>query len=129
MLNIAIPKTSYQYTYQLKTTPEIRNFEIQFKNLSQFATHFGWTLYTYREYLRIKTELREKCKEAHNKNWEDKIKYISENNENSKEFWNKTKMLQGKNSTYTNYMKDKDRNKLYSDKEKCNLMEQTWRHI
>ena len=53
-MNISIPKTSYQYTYQLKTTPEIRNLEIQFKNLSQFAAHFGWTLYTYREYLREK---------------------------------------------------------------------------
>ncbi len=71
----AIPKSTHQYIYQLKTTPEIRNLEIQFKNLSLFATHFSWTFYTYREYLRIKTELREKCKKAYNKNWEDKIKY------------------------------------------------------
>ncbi len=61
-MDTAIPKSTHQYIYQLKTTPEIRHLEIQFKNLSQFATHFGWTFYTYREYLRIETELRENAK-------------------------------------------------------------------
>ncbi len=67
-MDIAIPKSSYQHIYQLKSRPEIKDLETQFKNLQQFATHFRWTPVTYREYLRIKTELREKCKEAYNKN-------------------------------------------------------------
>ncbi len=128
-MDIAIPKSSYQHIYQLKTTPEIKNLETQFKYLKEFATHFGWTPATYREYLRIKTELREKCKEAYNKNWEEKINDISINCKNSKQFWNKIKILKGKKTTYTNYMKDSEGRKYYSDKEKCNLMENTWKDV
>ena len=84
---------------------------------------------TYRNYQRIKTELRMRCKEPYNKNWEDKLNYISDNSKNSKDFWNKIKILKGKNTTYTNYMKDSDGNKYHSDKEKCNLMEKTWRNV
>ncbi len=39
---------------------------------------------TYREYKKIKTELRERCKQAYNKNWEDKINEVSINSKNSK---------------------------------------------
>ncbi len=31
----AIPKSNYKFIYQLKTTPEIRNLENQFKTLKQ----------------------------------------------------------------------------------------------
>ncbi len=85
-MDTAIPKTTHQFIYQLKSTPEIRNLESQFRNLKEFADFFGWTLQTYREYLRKRTELREVCKEAYHKNWEDKINYISENSKNSKKF-------------------------------------------
>ncbi len=128
-MDIAIPKSSYQHIYQLKSTPEIKDLETQFKNLKQFATHFGWTPVTYRKYFRIRTERREKCKEAYNKNWEDKISNISINCKNSKHFWNKIKILKGKKSTYTNYMKDTEGKKYYSNKEKCNLMETTWKDV
>ena len=104
-METAIPKTNYQYIYQLKTTPQIRDLENQFRILQQFATHFGWTQQSYREYLRIKTELRERCKEAYNKSWEDKINHISENTKDSKQFWNKIKLLKGKKTTYVNYMR------------------------
>ncbi len=88
-LDIAIPKATHQYIYQLKTTPEIKDLETQFKNLKQYATLHGWILQIYREYLGIKTELRERCKEAYNKNWKDKINHISENSKNNKQLWNK----------------------------------------
>ena len=100
-MDLAIPKSSYQYTYQLKITEEIKNLESQYKNLKEFSEHFGWTIVTYREQQRIKTELRERCKESYNKNWEDKIKDISGNSKNSKDFWNKIKILKGKNTTQT----------------------------
>ena len=67
----------------------------------------------------------ERCKEANNKNWEDKISYISDNSKNSKEFWSKIKTLKDKNTVNTNYMKDEVGNKHYTDKEKCSLMEKT----
>ncbi len=95
-MDVAIPKSSYQHIYQLKTTPEIKDLQTQFNNLKEFAKHFGWTPVTYREYLRIRTELREKCKEAYNKNWENKINNISINCKNSKKFWNKIRILKGK---------------------------------
>ncbi len=128
-MEVAIPKSNYQYTYQLKITDGIRNLETQYRNLKVNAEVFGWTIDTYREQLRIKTELRERCKEAYDKNWEDKIKDISENSKNSKDFWNKIKILKGKNTTRTNYLKDEEGKKYYSDKEKCNLMENTWKNV
>ena len=128
-MEVAIPKSNYQYTCQLKITEEIKNLESQYKILIEFAEHFGWTMETYRQQQRIKTELRERCKESYNKNWEDKIKYISENNKNSKDFWNKIKILKGKTTTQTNYLKDEEGNKYYSDKEKCHLMEKTWKNV
>ncbi len=48
---------------------------------------------------------------------------------NTKEFWNKINVLKGKNIIHTNYMKDKDGNKYYTDKEKCILMERTWQDV
>ncbi len=78
---------------------------------------------SYREYQRIKNKLKEHCKEADNKNWEDKIYYISDNSKHSKDFWNQIKILKGRNTTHVNYMKDQDGNKYYTDKEKCTLME------
>ena len=42
-MDVAIPKSSYQHICQLKTTPKIKDLETQFKNLKEFATHFGWT--------------------------------------------------------------------------------------
>lgn len=128
-MEVAIPKANYQYTYQLKITEEIKNLETQYKNLRAYAENFGWTIDTYREQHRIKTDLRERCKEAYDKNWEDKIKDISENSKNSKDFWNKIKTLKGKNTTQTNYLKDEEGNKYYSDKEKCQLMEKTWKNV
>ncbi len=32
-MDTAIPKSTYKFTYQLNTAPEIRNLETQFKNL------------------------------------------------------------------------------------------------
>ncbi len=60
-MNTAIPKASnkYIYLYQLKTTPQIRDLESQFKTLKELATHSGRTTHSYREYHRIKTEVRE----------------------------------------------------------------------
>lgn len=111
-MDSAIPKSSFQYTYQLKITDEIKDLENQFKMLREFADHFGWTNQSHSEYMRIKRELREACKESYNKNWEDKINQISENSKNSKQFWSKIKLLKGKNSTYANYMKDTEGKKI-----------------
>ena len=33
-MNIAIPKSNHQYVFQLKTTPEIKNLESQYKTLT-----------------------------------------------------------------------------------------------
>lgn len=90
---------------------------------------FGWTPDNYTEYLRIRQELKEKCKEAYNKNWEDSIDNIIEASKDSKTFWNKIKKLKGKDIIHTNYMKDEEGNKYYSDKEKCKLMENSWKDI
>ncbi len=43
-MEAAIPKSNYQYTYQLKVTEETKNLETQFKNLKEFSEHFGWTM-------------------------------------------------------------------------------------
>ncbi len=128
-METSIPKSTHKYIYQLNITPEIKQLETQFKNLQHDATLYGWTLPKYRDYLRIKTELKERCKEAYNKNWEDQIKFLSDNSKNSKQFWNKIKILKGKKNNHTNYMKDTEGKKYYSDQEKCQLMEETWKNV
>ncbi len=52
-MNTAIPEVNYKYIYQLKTTPQIRDLESQFKTLKVLATHSGRTTHSYREYHRI----------------------------------------------------------------------------
>ncbi len=52
-------------------------------------------MHDYREYLRIRQELKEKCKEADNKNWENKINNIIDISKDTKEFWKKIKLLKG----------------------------------
>lgn len=128
-MNKAIPKTTYKFIYQLKTTPEIKHLENQFKMLKQNATINGWTHDHYREFIRIRYELKERCKENYNKNWENKITDLMNNSRNSKEFWSKFKILKGKNIIHTNYMKDSEGKKYYTDKEKCGLLENTWKDI
>ena len=125
----AIPKSRHKYVYQLKMTPEIQNLENQFEIVQQNAATNGWTYNNYREYVRIRHELKDKCKERYIKNWENKIGDFANYNKNSKDFWSKFKILKGKNVTHTNSMKDPEGNKYYTDKEKCNLMETTWRDI
>ncbi len=39
------------------------------------------------------------------------------------------KFTQRKNLIHTNYLKDPEGNKYYLDKEKCKLMERTWKDI
>ncbi len=58
----------------MEITDEIRNLERQFIAHKQAAITSGWAYDNYREYIRIRNELRENCKEAQNKNWEGKIK-------------------------------------------------------
>ncbi len=65
--------------YELKTSPKIKELENQYTTLLEFANYFGWTIQTYREYQRIKTELRDRCKEAHINIWEEKNNYILNN--------------------------------------------------
>ncbi len=101
----------------------------QYKTLKQFATHFEWTTQTFRGYQRIKTELRERCKETYNKIGRIELTKYQKTHKKSKQFWNKIKLLKGKKTPHTNYMKDKDGNKYFTDKEKCNLMEETWENV
>ncbi len=126
---IAIPKSNLKRICQLNITEEIKNLEREFKILRQTATKFGWTNNNHREYLRIRTELREKCKEAHNRNWEVEIIKITDCSKNTKEFWNKIKAMKGKNVTYINHMVDTDGRKYYTDKKKCELLGKTWENV
>ncbi len=50
-MDTAIFESCHKFTYQLKTTCEIRNLETQFNNVKEFSYIFGWSLQTYREYL------------------------------------------------------------------------------
>ncbi len=65
----------------------------------------GWTIAHYREYTRIRLELREKCKENYDKNWEDKVEELINYSKDSKEFWNKFNILKEK-KRYTHKLDD-----------------------
>ena len=71
-----IPKSSHKYVFQLKMTPEIQNLENQFKILQQNAA----------TNVRIRLELKKKCKENYIKNWENKICDLANYRKNSKDF-------------------------------------------
>ncbi len=72
--------------------------------------------------------MREKCKEAHTKNWNDKINII-ETSRDTKAFWSRISLLKGRSTKHANYIEDKEGRRYYSDKEKCNTMENTWKDI
>ena len=128
-MDIAIPKSNIKRIVQLNITEEIMNLERQFKVHKQAAITNGWTNDNYREYIKIRTELREKCKEAQIKSWEEKIKNIIDYTKDTKEFWRKIKTLKGNDVIYTNYIKDSEGRKYYTDKEKCEVLEKTWKEV
>ncbi len=125
----AIPKSSYKISYQMKPNAEIKRLEYQYNLLQKRALTQGWTLQNYSAYIKIRTELRESCKKACNKEWEGKIKEIISNHKNTKTFWSKINRLRGKNITHTNYLEDDDGGKYYTDQEKCHIMEKNWKDI
>ncbi len=124
-----IPKREHKFVYQLRTTSEIQLLELSYKRLKQNADNYGWTWDNFNEYLRIRQELRIKCKEAWNQNWEGNINNIIHTSKDSKAFWNKINLSKGKNLIHINYLKDPEGNKYYLDKGKCKLMERTWKDI
>ncbi len=69
----SIPRSTYRPTYQTPSTPQIRTLEREFNELSKNAQTHGWTINNYREYIRIRQDLREECKREHNKRWEQSI--------------------------------------------------------
>ncbi len=87
-MDTAIPESSYKYLCKLKITQEIRELQRAFNILKQNAEIIGWTFNNYNEYIRIRHELREKCKESHNKNWEENINQVMQVSKDSKAFWN-----------------------------------------
>ncbi len=95
-MDITIPKSSHRHLYQLSLTPEIRQLQTTFNLLQQNAEVNDWTRNNYNEYISVRRELREKCKKAHNKTWEDNITKIIYLSKDSKLFWRKIKLLKGK---------------------------------
>ncbi len=83
----------------------------------------------YREFLRIRQELRDECKRENSKNWENTIENTIKLRGDTKAFWNKINQLKGNHTTHTNYLEDDEGNKYYTDAEKCSFMENTWKNI
>ena len=78
----SIPKSTHTMTYQLKITQEITNLEKQFRLLQQNSTTNGWSNEHFREYTRIRQEIRERCKENYYRNWELKVNKLIKNSKN-----------------------------------------------
>ncbi len=113
-----ISKRDHKFFYELKTTPEIKALELSYKTLKQYAEGHGWTLGNYGEYVKIRQELRIKCKEAWRQNWEENIDNIISLSRDSKDFWSKINLSKGKNLIHTNYLKDTEGNEYYTEKKK-----------
>lgn len=128
-MEAAIPKSTYKRVTQLNITPEIIRLQAEFQAIKLEATTNGWTVEKYVEYRRMRMEIREKCKDASNRKWEDNINNLINISKDSKEFWKKIKLLQGKNIQQANYMKDVNGVKYYTEQEKCSLMENVWKHV
>ncbi len=128
-MKIAIPRNTHKRIIQFNTTQEIRQLEAEFKTLHTHATVHGWTIQNYQRYRRIRVELKDKCKMASSKNWEDKLEQIVNSSKDIKTFWGKVNQLRGKPVIHANYLKDQHNNRYYSDTEKCTIMERTWKEI
>ena len=100
----SIPRSNYRLTYQTSLTPQIRTLEREFNELSKNAQTHGWTINNYRQYIRIRQDLREECKREHNKRWEESIDKTIQVSTYTKAFWRKIKQLQGNNIVHNNYL-------------------------
>ncbi len=110
-MDMASPKTNKKHVYQLKSTPEIRELEERFRIIIISIWNKIWLDENFREYINIRQELKEKCKENYNKKWDEEIKTIVDSSRNSRTFWNKINKLKGRNMIYTDYLKDSEGNK------------------
>ncbi len=68
--------------------------------------------------MRIIHELRIKYKVAWRQNWKDNISNTTSISKDGKAFWNKINLSTGKNLIHTNYLKDSEGDKYYTDNEK-----------
>ncbi len=67
--------------------------------------------------------------QASNKNWEEKLSNIIEKSKDTKAFRNQISLLKGQTNKHTNYLEDKDGQRYYTNKERCNIMEKSCRDI
>ncbi len=125
----SIPKSNIKRVYQTRITPQIRALERAYNNLREIADINGLSINNYREFIRIRQDLRDECKRENNKNWENSIDNIIKVSGDNKAFWQKIKQLKGNSSTHTNYLVDDQGKKYYTDAEKCITMENTWKNI
>ncbi len=128
-MNTAIPKSIFKPVYQIKITLKIKQLERAYNIPRNIAERDGWTYNNYREHQRIRNELKEKCMQASNKNCEEKISNIIEKSKDTKAFWNQISLLKGQTNKYTNYLEDKDGQRYYTNKERCNIMGKSRRDI
>lgn len=128
-MNTCIPTHTHKKIFQLKTNNTIRQLEQQYVTLSTTASIQGWTLPNFRKYTQLRQQLKTECKEASRVAWENKITNIIESTKDTKSFWQKINRLRGKDIITCNYLTDEQGNKYHTDKEKCRVMEQTWKNI
>ncbi len=128
-MNKSIPKSSFKKIYQTRITPQIRALETAFNQLNSNAHTNGWNINNYREYVRIRQELRDECKREYNRRWEDSIDNTIQLSKDTKAFWSRIKQLQGSNTKHTNYLEDTNGHKYYTDEDKCTIMKNTWTDI
>lgn len=125
----SIPKTNYNIIYQIKPTSQIKFIQFLLNSLNTCAIQHGWTTANFRVYQDLKNEMKDRCKEEFNKNWEKQIDNIIRDSKDTKVFWNKINRLRGKTTPQNNYLKDDDGREYHTDKEKCNIMQETWSNI
>ncbi len=124
----AIPKTNYNTFYQIKPTFQIKT-QILLNNLKTHMTSYGWTTDNFRLYEVLKHEMRERCKEEYNKNWEKQINNVIKDSKDTKKFWQQVNKLRGKTIPQNNYLKDENGREYHTCKEKCLIMQNTWSNI
>ncbi len=107
----------------------MKSLEKEYNMLKNNADINGWRVRNYRDYTRIRHELKEECKDAENRNLEAKNTDITNISKNTIIFWNKINQLRGHNHTYTNYLENEAGVRFYTDKEKCIIMEVMWKDI
>lgn len=124
----AIPTTKHRTLPHPARSRDITDAQLRFTNILRYAGSHGWTYDLYQQSRTLQRTLQEKCKEEHNKHWENTVKGLAEKYRDPKAFWQGLKRLQGKQKQRPIHL-EKDGEKVEDDESIAREFRETWKSV